>query len=67
MENKYEKLQLNYYLKDIESIVANVIISMMKNYLSIFPNSLIFRQKLGKRKVFIYSPPALDSCSSILV
>lgn len=61
MENKYEKLQLNCYQKDIEGILANVIISMMKNYLSISQNFLIFRQMPGKRKAFIYSPPTLDS------
>lgn len=50
MENKCEKLQLNYYLKDIEGIVAYVIISMMKNYLS--PQTLLFSSRNWKKESF---------------
>lgn len=40
--------------RGIESIVAYAIISMLRNFLIISPNSLIFRQMLGKRVIITH-------------
>lgn len=40
--------------RDIESTVTYAIISMLRNFLILSPNSFIFRQMLGKRVIIIH-------------
>lgn len=54
MENKYEKLQLNYYLKELEGIVAYTITSMLKISL-LMSQTFLFSVRYWERGRFLFT------------